>query len=88
MTLFSRIGNLLVPNNNYCLFEDWIIPIFDQMLKEQNEDSVRWTPSKVIHRLGKEINNEDSVYYWCYKVCLQLNDLSFVVSVKVYSVCV
>jgi deoxyhypusine synthase len=26
-----------------------------------------WTPSKVIHRLGKEINNPESVYYWCYK---------------------
>jgi deoxyhypusine synthase len=31
----NRIGNLLVPNENYCKFEDWIIPIFDQMLKEQ-----------------------------------------------------
>tara|TARA_B110001450_G_C17569013_1_gene459995 strand:- start:320 stop:1006 length:687 start_codon:yes stop_codon:yes gene_type:complete len=26
-----------------------------------------WTPSKVIHRLGKEINNEDSVLYWAAK---------------------
>ena len=33
----NRIGNLLVPNSNYCKFEDWIIPIFDQMLKEQKE---------------------------------------------------
>ncbi|KAJ0798100.1 putative deoxyhypusine synthase [Helianthus annuus] len=32
----NRIGNLLVPNDNYCKFEDWIIPIFDQMLIEQN----------------------------------------------------
>lgn len=32
----NRIGNLLVPNNNYCKFEDWIIPVFDQMLEEQN----------------------------------------------------
>uniref|UniRef100_H2Z3N0 deoxyhypusine synthase n=1 Tax=Ciona savignyi TaxID=51511 RepID=H2Z3N0_CIOSA len=63
----NRIGNLLVPNNNYCLFEDWIIPVFDQMLKEQKEDGVKWTPSKVIWRLGKEIDNPDSVYYWCYK---------------------
>ena len=22
---------------------------------------------KVIHRLGQEINNEESIYYWCYK---------------------
>ena len=34
----NRIGNLLVPNDNYCKFEDWIIPIFDQMLKEQTEE--------------------------------------------------
>lgn len=31
----NRIGNLLVPNANYCKFEDWIIPIFDKMLEEQ-----------------------------------------------------
>ncbi|EXB38804.1 Deoxyhypusine synthase [Morus notabilis] len=35
----NRIGNLLVPNDNYCKFEDWIIPIFDQMLKEQIEEN-------------------------------------------------
>ena len=34
----NRIGNLLVPNDNYCKFEDWIIPILDQMLKEQLEE--------------------------------------------------
>jgi len=34
----NRIGNLLVPNDNYCKFEDWIMPILDQMLKEQKEE--------------------------------------------------
>lgn len=62
----NRIGNLLVPNDNYCKFEEWINPIFNQMLAEQNE-GFNWTPSKMIHRLGKEINNESSIYYWCYK---------------------
>ncbi len=33
----NRIGNLLVPNDNYCKFEDWITPILDQMLVEQQE---------------------------------------------------
>lgn len=28
---------------------------------------MRWTPSRIISRLGKEINHPDSVYYWCYK---------------------
>ncbi|KAK6139596.1 hypothetical protein DH2020_026663 [Rehmannia glutinosa] len=63
----NRIGNLLVPNDNYCKFEDWIIPIFDQMLDEQNSQNILWTPSKVIARLGKEINNETSYLYWAYK---------------------
>jgi deoxyhypusine synthase len=68
----NRIGNLIVPNSNYCLFEDWVMPILDKMLEEQeatknSEEPIIWTPSKVIHRLGKEINDERSVYYWCYK---------------------
>ena len=64
----NRIGNLLVPNDNYCLFEEWIVPIFDKMLEEQESDTeLTWTPSKVISRLGKEINNEESVLFWAYK---------------------
>lgn len=23
----NRIGNIFVPNNNYCLFEDWLAPL-------------------------------------------------------------
>ncbi|RHZ03001.1 hypothetical protein DYB37_003714 [Aphanomyces astaci] len=63
----NRIGNLLVPNDNYCKFEDWLNPILDAMLDEQLTLGTVWSPSTMIHRLGKEINHEDSVYYWCYK---------------------
>lgn len=63
----NRIGNLLVPNDNYCKFEDWLMPILDQMLKEQKEDGILWTPSKVIERLGLEINDPSSIYYWAAK---------------------
>ncbi|KAL9082006.1 MAG: hypothetical protein Q9159_006802 [Coniocarpon cinnabarinum] len=31
----NRIGNLLVPNNNYVKFEEWVHPIFDRLLEEQ-----------------------------------------------------
>ena len=61
----NRIGNLLVPNDNYCKFEDWIMPILDAMLLEQNEKGTRWTPSRMIKRLGLEIRDETSVYHWC-----------------------
>lgn len=63
----NRIGNMLVPNKNYCLFEDWMMPILDKMLEEQKTEGIVWTPSKMIHRLGKEINHPESVYYWAYK---------------------
>ncbi|SCW02691.1 LAFE_0F12156g1_1 [Lachancea fermentati] len=79
----NRIGNLLVPNDNYCKFEEWIVPILDKMLEEQEEyiskhgsdcldantdvDSPIWSPSKLIDRLGKEINDESSVLYWAHK---------------------
>lgn len=63
----NRIGNLLVPNENYCLFEKWMNPILDEMLSEQKAKNIVWSPSKVIHRLGKRINDERSIYYWAAK---------------------
>eukprot|EP00946_MAST-07B_sp_MAST-7B-sp1_P003860 g3860.t1 len=63
----NRIGNLIVPNKNYTLFEDFLQPLLDDMLEEQKTQGTIWTPSKMIARMGKEINNEESVYYWCWK---------------------
>ncbi|TGZ83395.1 deoxyhypusine synthase [Ascodesmis nigricans] len=63
----NRIGNLLVPNSNYCAFEDWIIPLLDKLLAEQENDGTHWTPSTIIRRLGLEINDESSVLYWAAK---------------------
>ncbi|MCO5604762.1 hypothetical protein L7F22_058932 [Adiantum nelumboides] len=63
----NHIGNLVVPNDNYGYFAKWILPILDQLLVDQNEQGVNWTPSKLIARLGKELNDPDSVYYWAYR---------------------
>ncbi len=63
----NRIGNLLVPNDNYCKFEDWLVPILDRMLHEQEQEHTRWSPSSAIARLGREINDESSVCYWADK---------------------
>ncbi|CAF0773363.1 unnamed protein product [Adineta steineri] len=62
----NRIGNLLVPNDNYCKFEDWLTPILDRLVDE-NVNNCILTPSKLIKILGEEINNEESIYYWCAK---------------------
>lgn len=63
----NRIGNMLVPNENYCKFENWVSPILDEMLEEQREKNIVWSPSKMITKLGQKINNEDSIYYWAAK---------------------
>lgn len=34
----NRIGNMLVPNKNYCLFEDWFQPVLNAMHDEQEKD--------------------------------------------------
>lgn len=63
----NRIGNLVIPNDNYVKFEEWITPILEDLYKHQVETGEVMTPSSLINRLGKEINNEESIYYWCYK---------------------
>lgn len=69
---WNRIGDMMVPNDNYCSFEDWVMPILNSMLAEQEaakntKEPLCWTPSKVIARLGKEINDESSICYWAYR---------------------
>lgn len=63
----NRIGNLLVPNDNYCKFEEWVTPLLDEMLDDQIQQGTVWTPSKIIHKLGEKINDESSVCYWAWK---------------------
>ena len=31
----NRTGNLLIPNVNYCKFEEWLMPILDRLVDEQ-----------------------------------------------------
>ncbi|GIY08975.1 probable deoxyhypusine synthase [Caerostris extrusa] len=63
----NRIGNLLVPNENYCQFENWVVPILDELLEEQKAKNIIWSPSKVIARLGEKIANPESICYWAAK---------------------
>lgn len=65
-TRLNRTGNMLVPNNNYNEFENWALPIFHSMREEQISKGTIFSPSMIIDRFGKEINNHESVYYWCH----------------------
>ena len=62
----NRIANMLVPNDNYCKFEDWMTPILNDMVKKQNDENVEWTPSRMIARLGDGINDAASFYAQCF----------------------
>lgn len=53
----NRIGNLLVPNRNYCLFEDWLSPLLDEMLIHQQKNGTFWSPQTMIWKMGERINN-------------------------------
>jgi deoxyhypusine synthase len=63
----NLIGNLLVPNENYCLFEDWIKPILKEQFQLQKEKEKIFAPRKIIKYLGKKINNPKIIYNWCAK---------------------
>jgi len=63
----NRIGNMIAPNDNYCDFEGFILPIFSEMVKQQKENGHHWSPSQLIKLMGKKINNKNSVYYWAQK---------------------
>ena len=60
----NRIGNLLVPNRNYCQFEDWMTPLLDEMLAEQQSKGTVWSPRTMIWKLGEAIADESSICYW------------------------
>ena len=49
-----------MPNDNYCKFEDWIIPIFDEMLKEQNTQVITES-NKVIYRTSRVLRSSRAI---------------------------
>jgi deoxyhypusine synthase len=63
----NRIGNIFVPNSRYVKFEKWVLPILEKVKDEYKNKNENLTPSKLINILGKEINNPESIYYWCAK---------------------
>lgn len=63
----NRAGNILIPNSRYCAFENFMNPILEKIYGEQKKTGKVISVSEFIKLLGKEINDERSIYYWCYK---------------------
>ncbi|MBD3313606.1 deoxyhypusine synthase [Candidatus Woesearchaeota archaeon] len=62
----NRIGNIYVPNNCYIEFEKLMNRFLDKMLELQKETSPV-PASRFIYELGKEVKDENSIYYWATK---------------------
>ncbi len=63
----NRTGNIFVPNSRYVQFEEFITPVLEKLYKEQKENGRIISVSEFIKVLGKEINDEKSILYWCWK---------------------
>jgi len=63
----NRTGNLFVPNQRYLDFENFVQPILEKMLERQKKENKIFSASDLIRELGKKINDESSILYWCYK---------------------
>jgi deoxyhypusine synthase len=57
----NRAGNILIPNSRYVKFEEFVLKTLETYKQEIK------VPSDVIKFLGKEIKNENSIYYWAQK---------------------
>ena len=70
----NRIGNLLVPNDNYCTFEDWVSSVFAGMLDEQEVsqkaifqhhfDRIAWLSANPNTRLPPDLAEDFHPFHW------------------------
>lgn len=59
----NRVGNLLVGNESYAKFEDYMRGV----LKKLYEKKARWATSDLLKEIGLMLDDEDSILYWSAK---------------------
>ena len=59
----NRVGNIIIRNESYMKFEDWIIPILEKLYNKKK----RWSVSELLKEIGLEINDENSILYQAAK---------------------
>ena len=63
----NRIGNIFVPNSRYTRFEKFVMPILEELYKEQKARGKPLTTYEIVWKLGEKINDERSICYWAWK---------------------
>jgi len=53
----NRVGNLLVSNESYAKFEDFMAPLLADLYKEKN----RWSVTEFLHTIGKRLDDQNSI---------------------------
>ena len=59
----NRVGNLLINNESYMNFEDWINPVLDRLYAKQK----RWAVSELLREIGLALDDENSILYQAAK---------------------
>jgi len=59
----NRVGNLLINNEAYMNFEDWINPVLDTLYAQKK----RWAVSELLREIGLVLNDENSILYQAAK---------------------
>jgi len=59
----NRLGNILIPDSRYKLFESYMQKILEKIYKKQKVLS----PRELIEYIGKEIKDKNSILYQCRK---------------------
>ncbi|MCA9478475.1 MAG: deoxyhypusine synthase [Nanoarchaeota archaeon] len=63
----NRTGNIFIPNDRYLYFERFMNTFLDRIYKEYQEQGKIISTQQFCYEIGKEVNDESSIYYWCYK---------------------
>jgi deoxyhypusine synthase len=59
----NRVGNLIIRNESYMKFEDWIIPILEKLYNKKKRISV----SELLKEIGLILEDENSILYQAAK---------------------
>ena len=59
----NRVGNILIKNESYMNFEDWIAPVLNELYQKKN----RWAVSELLKEIGLILKDENSFLYQAAK---------------------
>ncbi len=72
----NRIGNIFVPNSRYLRFEEFVMPVLEELYDEQKSLGRALMSYEIVWKLGEKINDEKSICYWAWKNKIKIHCIS------------